>query len=584
MYLLATSAVLLMTAVASAQIVVQATAKPKAATKEATPLDPAKEDAKWLNEVKLSPDDIDGLIAYLKSRTLSESDLGKIQSVIRRMGDESFEERLKASAEAITFGSAAIGPLRTAATTDPDPEIQFRALETLRTIEKVSHAAVATAVAHTLAKSKHAEAAAVLLGFLPMADNATVDDEIRAALRTMALQGGKLEAALVKGLRDPNAVRRAASAVALIEATLEAKSHREEVAALVVPMLKNETDNDAKFRVSFILATTGKNPDAIQALVEVLPTLGVTRGRVWQVEDVLLQLAGDRAPKIKLGSDKAALERGRDEWLNWLKVNVKAEHYALFDFKPRTNGRLLMMWSDNNWGGGRIVELGPDLRVRWRISGVMAPADFAMLPNGDVEVLEHNYSRLRVFDTKGTQKSTRQMQDGQPLSIQRFNNGNILVAYRQAVIEYDKDWKKLNTYARANQDILSASRLGNGPVWVLVQSGPGQIIKLDDKFKELPKPIKAGNPHYQAKLELLPNDRAIVTDQNQVIEVDLKNDKTIWSYRAQTPFCTHRLPSGNTLICDTGSRTVKEIDPDGKEVLWTYTPPDGLQPMRAYRQ
>src|SRR5947199_4163139 len=60
--------------------------------------DPAKLDADALAKAGLKPDDPAGLIGYLRQRTLSDADLTRIRSVIRRMGDERFEERLKASA------------------------------------------------------------------------------------------------------------------------------------------------------------------------------------------------------------------------------------------------------------------------------------------------------------------------------------------------------------------------------------------------------------------------------------------------------------------------------------------------------
>jgi hypothetical protein len=570
---------------ANAQIQLFPTTKAKKLAKED---EPAKDDGKSLSEAKLSADDPKGLIDYLHSRTLSDEQLAKIRAVIQRMGDESFEERIKASEEAEKFGHAAIGPLRKAAQTDPDFEIQYRAMETLRKVDPRGNAAgVASAVARTLAKAKHPEAAAALLGFLPSADNATVEDDIRLALKSLAIHDGKLENALISGLKDSSAIRRSASGVALFEASVEAKTLQGEVTKLDLQMLKEEKDGDAKFRVAFVLATEGRNAGAFTALVEVIPTL--PRGRIWQVEDVLVQFAGDKPPTIKLGKDKAALEKGSGEWLSWLKANRKPEDYAKFDYKPRTNGRFIMLTMDqnNNWNSGRISELGPDLRQRWRISGITTPGDFRVMTNGNIEVVEHNYSRVTERDIRGNIKKTQNLPGGPPMSVQNLENGNILVAYRQSVVEYNANWKALNTWGRNNGDVLAAACLGSGTTYALVQGngGPngGQLIRLDNKFKELPNPIKAGNPHWQAKLELLPNDRALVTEQNQVIEIDLKKDKVVWTHKCSQPTCAQRLPNGNTLICDIGNRSIREVAPD-QDVVWTYTPPDGYQPLRAYRQ
>ncbi len=544
-----------------------------------------KDDATILKDAGFAADNAAGLITYFKKRTLTNEQLAQIKSIIRRMGDESFEERQKASAEVSKFGEdglGAIGPLRTAATTEDDPEIKFRALETLKSIEKVPQGVVASAAARALVKLKHPEATSVLLGFMPMADNPGVENDLRAALAKLAIQKGKFDEVLVKGLKDPNALRRAMAAVAMIEASVEGKTLSDEVARLVVPMLESETDADAKFRVAFELATRGRNLNAVVALVEVMPSL--PRGRIWQVEDILLQLAGDKAPKIKLAAGKEALTKASGEWLAWIKDNANAADFAKINYKPRTNGCIIMLTVDQNWGGGRIVEYGPDLRQHWRILGITSPADFRLLPNGNVEVMEHNYSRVRELDLRGKQIKTQRFPGGPPMSSQMLENGNRLVAYRNSVVEYDDKWKAVHTWTRNNGDVLAAGRFGKGPTIVLVQNSPAKLIRLDEKFKELPNPVKlAAQPHYQAKIEVLANDRVLVTEQDKVAEYDLKDGKTIWKTPANQATCVQRLPSGSTIICDMGNRTIREISSDGK-TLWTHTPMDQLQPLRAYRQ
>lgn len=556
--------------------IVPGLAQPAAKEKE-----PTKDDTKILSDAKLSADDPPGLIAYFKKRTLSNDELAKIRAIIRRMGDESFEERMKASEEAVKFGLGAIGPLRAAATSDPDAEIQYRAFETLRMIEKVPQNAVASAAARMLARSKHPEAASALLNYVPMVDNVAVEEDICQALKVLAIRDGKLEPALTAGLNDDNPVRRAIAAVALIGASIEGKTLQDEVARLVTPMLKGESDGNAKFRIAFELATVAKNPDAVMALAEVLPSL--PRGRLWQVEDFLLQLAGDSPPKIKLPQEKSALEKSSAEWLAWLKTHRKPEDYAKLNYKARTSGRIIMLLVDQNWGSGKITELSADLRPRWKIPGIYSPADFRMLPNGNIEIMEHQYSRITERDLRNNIKSTQQLPGGPPMSCQKLENGNMLVAYRQSVVEYDAKWKALNTWNRNNQDCMAAGRFGSGPTVALVQNPPS-LIRLDEKFKELPNPVKVGPLHWQQpKIEMLPNNRVLVTEQQQVVEYDLTSGKSIWKFQGSNPTCVQRLPSGSTLIADMGNRSIKEVHADG-EVLWSYSPPDNLMPQRAYRQ
>jgi hypothetical protein len=91
------------------------------------PVDQGTADRKALEAASLKADDPKGLLDYLRQRTLSDADLSQIQAVIRRLGSDDFEERLRASAEVERFGPAAVGPLRAASQSDTDYEIAFRA-------------------------------------------------------------------------------------------------------------------------------------------------------------------------------------------------------------------------------------------------------------------------------------------------------------------------------------------------------------------------------------------------------------------------------------------------------------------------
>src|SRR5205085_3433295 len=141
------------------------------------------------------------------------------------------------------FGPAAIAPLRAASQSDADPEVAYRAGETLKRMESVSHTAVALATVRALAKLKPPEAPQALLGYLPLADTTAVEDEIRHALLGMAVRDGKPEPALVAALTDPAPVRRGAAAVALIEGgPARERVHIPEVYPKVKAAAKAEAD------------------------------------------------------------------------------------------------------------------------------------------------------------------------------------------------------------------------------------------------------------------------------------------------------------------------------------------------------
>ena len=114
---------------------------------DAGPTKAIKTDADILKSAGLKPDDASNLVSYFKSRTLSDDQMTSISAAIKRMGDEKYREREKASGEVVKFGAAALGPLKNAIATDADAEIVFRAEEARRTIETVSQATVAVSAA-----------------------------------------------------------------------------------------------------------------------------------------------------------------------------------------------------------------------------------------------------------------------------------------------------------------------------------------------------------------------------------------------------------------------------------------------------
>src|SRR5262245_28845949 len=89
--------------------------------------DAPQTDKSALSSAKLKAEEPDGLVGYFKQRTLTDDELTRIRAVITRMGSDGFEEREKASTDVLAFGPAAIGPLRTAAQAEADPEVNYRA-------------------------------------------------------------------------------------------------------------------------------------------------------------------------------------------------------------------------------------------------------------------------------------------------------------------------------------------------------------------------------------------------------------------------------------------------------------------------
>ena len=149
-------------------------------------------DDEALKSAGLSATDGAKLIGYLKLRTVSDADQGKIQTIIKKLGADLFDDRIKAGEELELFGPAAIGLLKTAEK-DSDPEIAYQAGRVLKRMEKIPHAAVSAAAVRAVVKLKPPEAASALLAFLPLSDSEALSEDIRGALVALAAPNGKAD-------------------------------------------------------------------------------------------------------------------------------------------------------------------------------------------------------------------------------------------------------------------------------------------------------------------------------------------------------------------------------------------------------
>jgi len=577
--------VLFSATVASAQELPILRARGAVAQPEQPPVDRATTDKGALDSAGLKSTDPAGLLDYIRTRTLSDADLSKIQGIIKRLGSDDFEERLKAANEVERYGPAAVGPLR-AAFTDSDYEVAYRARECLKRMEKVSHAEVAAAAVRALTKAKHPEAAKVLLAFLPMADTPAVVEEIRTTLTTLAVRDGKPDPAVVEGLKDGTAIRRAAAAVALIEGDRVALK---EAYPKVRDAAKIETDPETKFQMVFPMLTVIRDKEAVALLLDVLPDL--PRGRLWQAEDYLVQLAGKDAPKATFGRSKESLIKARDSWKEWWDKAASATDVEKFAYKPLVTGRTLIVLYDQRYGTpGGVAELGPDLKERWRIHNLSYPMDAVPLPDGTIAVAEQSSARVTIRNTKGDTLETRTLNGanrpyGNPQHVEVLPNGNYLVTCQNVVVEFKKDKDEVVwSYLRNNHDVRAACRLPNGETMLLCQTGPNHAIFLDDKGKEIgTKKLKVGMPNYAwGDIAVTSADRVLITEMNTVVEYDLKENKPVWSKAVNQPRSVQRLPNGNTLVVDGAGRLI-EYSPDGEDV-WSYQVTDGPQLYRALRR
>jgi len=171
-----------------------------------------------LKQAQINPDG-SALIERLRKLKSGEIDPDKIRTLIRQLGDDSFEAREKATQALIAIGEPA-APFLQQAAKSTDLEIARRAERCLAAIRKdpaqrQSEDGVWIAVIRTLARKRPDGAIDALLSFLPHAASPRVEREARFALGLLAQSNGEPDPVLVKALEDRDPRRRQAAAEAL---------------------------------------------------------------------------------------------------------------------------------------------------------------------------------------------------------------------------------------------------------------------------------------------------------------------------------------------------------------------------------
>jgi hypothetical protein len=248
--------------------------------------------------------DLTGLLAFFRKRTLGRPDQERVAALVRRLGDDSFQVREKASADLVTLGTSALPFLRRALQ-DPDLEIRRRAGECLKQIRRGPNLAIAGA--RLLQAHPSAETCAALLDYLPFAEDDLAEEEVLATLSAMGVPTSRRYPVLTQALADPDPRRRAAAALVLAPWGLA--EHR-------VALRRLLTDADAGVRMrtaqGFIAAG---DKSAIPTLVALL-TEG-TQDAARHAETVLEWLAAEQAPHARLGTDPSARRQCRTAWEGW---------------------------------------------------------------------------------------------------------------------------------------------------------------------------------------------------------------------------------------------------------------------------
>jgi len=530
----------------------------------------AKHDIEALREAGVGGDG-PSLLAYLRERTPTEPQRALIDAHIKDFASESFRVRQRAVARLEAFGITAVGALKQARSA-ADPEIVRQSAMLVQKIEKVPSEILIAVVARSIARLKPDGAVEVLLAQLPAAEDDHIAEELRKALNATTMRAGKPDERIAAALRDNDPARRAAAAEALIHARIK------EFDAAIRALLK---DNDAGVRahVALTLVTVARDqaivPELIRQLADAPPN------KVWPAEAVLLQLAGDEAPAVSLVGPPEVRVKARDAWAAWWTKRGRDIDLKKLDDAPRSLGFTLIAQMDLNGTSGEVKEFAPDGRtVRWRVRELQFPIDAHFLPQENrLLVAEHVAQQVTERDMDG--KILRRWPIVGPVACRRLANGNTFIGHRNGLMEFDAQNEKVFDYVSNRNDIVAANKGQDGNYAILTRSG--QCMRINGQ-REILKTFAVGRPYVYSQLELLPNNRVLLTQVNGVAEYDLTTGKLEWSALGYgSPTSVQRLANGHTLIASTVTRKIVELDREGK-LFNEFALPDGAVPWRVRRR
>jgi len=266
-----------------------------------------KDDEQTLHSAGLSSDGA-FLLAFFHARARADIDPDHLRVVLRQFSADANRERSVATVQFLGMGPLAIPTLRRAANALETPELARRAQSCLYWLEGPPGTRLPVAAARVLAQRKPEGAAAALLAYLPFTDNPDVLRAVTAALAAVAAPGGKPDPALLRGLTDPLAVRRAAAGIALARANPPDQVH-------AVRKLLHDPAPGVRLRTALALAEA-HDAEAIPVLIDLLADLPIEQRH--RVEEFLQQLAGEWAPASNfVGEDEIARKIRRDAWAAW---------------------------------------------------------------------------------------------------------------------------------------------------------------------------------------------------------------------------------------------------------------------------
>lgn len=515
---------------------------------------PVDEDEKLLLANGL-PIDGPGLLDHLRKRFASPVTEERLKQLVEQLGDDKFTTREQASQQLLLIGRPARPVLQKAAINHPDLEVKARATRCLRRIggDRLSTRVQASAL-RLLGRRNPEGAAAILVQQMPALANEPFAPAAREALAALAVRDGKAAPAVLAGLADANSERRHAAAMALLRAGVSD----------ALPALRKrltDDDRDVRFDVALGLARL-REKEAIPVLIAELDKPFTPR--FGQAEEILVRLAGDKAPTLPDADDDSRRDY-RKVWEKWWKDAEPTADLSALDDRDKLLGRTVVVLLDDN----QILDLDAANKVRWTIDRVQMVLDVQPLPGDRVLLAEYNGKRVTERTSKG--HVVWEVKADEPLAAQRLPNGHTLIATKAGLSEVNRDGREVFQYAApAGTAIMRARKLPGGDVLMITQVGGGTLFVRLDAYGQEVKRFGVDVGTSGGRLDVTKSGNVLVPEMysNRVVEYDV-NGKVVRAFNIEQPIACVALPNGNVVVTSMTQNRAVELDRSNKEV-WQY--------------
>jgi HEAT repeat protein len=486
------------------------------------------------------------LLALLGEHTLTPEKRRKVEALVTQLGSGDFKLRENASEQLLAYHRLVLPRLRQAIA-HRDAEVAQRAKRLIERIESGPARRLPLAALRLLALRKPPASIEALLAYLPFADDAMREEEVRKALVTLAARNGKPDAALQRALADASPKVRAVAAEVLIEGgSIEGRTAVRQLLAGDVPSVR--------LRAALALTRAGER-EGISVLIDLLPLLSADESG--QAEDVLYPLADDAAAEMPEDAKKRSAV-----WAAWWKANARRIEPSRLRAAPWLDYTVICDNFNN-----RVFEIDRRGRQRWAIDNVGNPLDAVVLTGQRVLIAETRANRVTERDFHG--KILWQKPIVSPVNVQRLSNGHTFIATsHNAIVEVNGEGKEIYSLHNIPGSVMAARRARDGRIVCLTADGQCRI--LDESGRQLKKFAAGHEGNSIGGIDLRPNGHILIAcnEGGKVVEFD-EEGRQLRSMDAPGIVTASHLPNGRLLAAMRNPRHIYELDGSGN-IVWEY--------------